>query len=142
MGQTESVESPMSPEELSLDQAWELLQEPNSVLIDVRTTAEWTFVGVPDLGSLGKEARLVEWTAFPSGEKNPEFLAAATQGLDTDQPILLLCRSGARSRAAGEALTAAGYTRTYNVTAGFEGPLGPGSHRVDGWKSKLPWQQS
>lgn len=132
----------MSPEELSLEQAWEILQSPDAVLIDVRTIAEWTFVGVPDLGSLGKQVRLVEWSTFPAGEQNAAFLTEATEGLTAEQPIVVLCRSGARSQAAGQAMINAGFTQAYNVTAGFEGPLGPDSQRSGGWKSKLPWQQS
>lgn len=132
----------MTPQELSLDQAWDMLQQQDAVLIDVRTTAEWSFVGVPDLASVGKEVRLVEWTRFPTGEPNPGFLAEARAGLEHDQPVLLLCRSGARSRAAGEALAAEGFTRTFNVSAGFEGPLDAQSHRHGGWKDHLPWRQS
>lgn len=132
----------MSPEELSLAQAWEMLQDPDTVLIDVRTNAEWSFVGVPDLRTVGKEVRMIEWTSFPTGQHNENFLESAVDGLSPDQPVLLLCRSGARSKAAGQALMAAGFTRAYNITAGFEGPLGPDGHRSGGWKDELPWQQS
>jgi len=120
-----------------LAQAWELLEQASAVLIDVRTTAEWTFVGVPDLSALGKEPRMVEWTRFPTDEPNPDFLTQATADLDREQPVLLLCRSGARSRAAAEEMAANGFTNTYNVSAGFEGPLADDGHRHGGWKDEL-----
>lgn len=132
----------MTVEELALDAAWAMLSEPDAVLVDVRTTAEWSFVGVPDLASLDKEVRLVEWSRFPSGQPNPDFVTEASAGLSPDQAVLLLCRSGARSRAAAEALAARGFTRTFNVSAGFEGPLDDSAHRHGGWKDHLPWRQS
>ena len=119
-----------------------LESDDRAVLIDVRTTAEWTFVGVPSLEQLGRSPRLVEWTTFPGGQPNPDFLINATDGLETDQPVLFLCRSGARSDAAARALDAAGFSNTFNVTAGFEGDLGVDGHRRGGWKHEgLPWVQ-
>lgn len=128
--------------QISLEEAWETLTEnPDAVLIDVRTVAEWSFVGIPDLSGLGKQVRTVEWTRFPDGSRNPDFLAQATEGLSPEQPLLMLCRSGARSNAAAEMLNDSGYNAT-NVGAGFEGDLGPGGHRMGGWKDSLPWKQS
>lgn len=126
----------------SLEETWELLEEdPSAVLIDVRTTAEWTFVGLPDLSSIGKDVRTVEWTRFPDGSQNPDFVDQATEGLDPEQPILLICRSGARSNAAAAELARVGYI-TINVGSGFEGDLDPSGHRRGGWKDRLPWRQS
>lgn len=130
--------------ELTLEQAWALLRdEPESTLIDVRTAAEWNFVGVPVLDALGKQARHVEWVTFPAGEPNPDFVAQATDGLEPGQPVLLLCRSGARSLAAARALTAAGYGPAWNISAGFEGPIDEAGHRSGGWRhAGLDWRQS
>lgn len=132
----------MTIPELSLDEAWEMLaSDPRSVLIDVRTEAEWAFVGVPDLDELGKQVRLVEWTMFPGGRANDSFVTQASEGLELDQPILLLCRSGARSLAAAGALRNVGFSATYNVVDGFEGDLDQRNHRRGGWKDHLPWRQ-
>lgn len=133
----------MAHSEISLEDTWSTLTgDEAAVLIDVRTVAEWSFVGLPDLSSLGKEVRAVEWTMFPDGAQNPDFVPMASTGLDPDQPILLLCRSGARSRSAAAALSAAGFTNLFNVSAGFEGDLDAQGHRHGGWKDSLPWQQS
>jgi rhodanese-related sulfurtransferase len=133
----------MSVGRLELDQAWALLRdEPTATLLDVRTVAEWTFVGVPDLSSLGKPVHFIEWTQFPDGAPNPDFLTAARRALDPAANVVVICRSGARSQAAAESLSQAGFTSTHNLTAGFEGPLDADGHRSGGWKSSgLPWIQ-
>lgn len=132
--------------DVSPQQAWEILSNvPNAVLIDVRTQPEWVFVGVPDLGKLGKRAAFVPWQVFPSMQVNPEFAKQAeAAGAKPDQPVLLLCRSGGRSRAAAIALGRLGYARAYNVAGGFEGGHDAHKHRgtTEGWKAAgLPWIQ-
>jgi rhodanese-related sulfurtransferase len=127
-------------------EAWRILSEdPEAVLVDVRTDAEWSYVGLPDLSALGKRAVLVAWQNFPSMERNAGFSAElAAKGVPKTAPILFLCRSGARSRAAAQALTGEGYARCYNVAGGFEGDLDAERHRgrVNGWKAQgLPWAQ-
>jgi rhodanese-related sulfurtransferase len=133
------------------NQAWDTLQsDPQAQMIDVRTAAEWNFVGVPDLDGLGRQVHCVEWQSFPSGTPNPSFVAQARQalaasGAGPDTPVLLLCRSGARSRAAAIALTAAGYGACFNIAHGFEGDRDTQGHRgsVAGWKAAgLPWRQN
>ena len=115
-----------------------LLERPNAVLVDCRSTAEWSFVGVPDVAA----TRFVEWSSWPRGEQNADFVATATEGLDASQPILVICRSGGRSAAAASALTAAGFSEVYNITDGFEGHVDHQGHRQGGWKGLgLPWVQ-
>ncbi len=128
--------------QISLEEAWETLQaDKESVLLDVRTTAEWAFAGIPDLSAMRKDVRFVEWIRFPDGERNEEFLGAATEGLKKDQSVLVLCRSGARSNAAAALLGEQGY-EVANIGSGFEGDLTPAGHRHGGWKDSLPWVQS
>lgn len=127
-----------------------LSEQEHSVLVDVRTQAEWAFVGVPDLRPLGKEPVLAEWQSFPSSGPNPEFAQTVSdllvkKGLDQSAPIYFLCRSGARSQGAATALTQAGFTKCFNISDGFEGPLDEAGHRGtrSGWKAAgLPWIQS
>jgi rhodanese-related sulfurtransferase len=134
--------------DLSVEETWALLEkDPKSQLIDVRTVAEWNFVGLPDLSALGKPVHRIEWQSFPSMQPNPNFLADTAQALGEDKsaPVVFLCRSGARSRAAAMALTRAGFTQAFNIANGFEGAVDAEGHRgaIDGWKAAgLPWRQS
>lgn len=137
--------------DVSVADAYAMLEEDESaVLVDVRTKAEWTYVGAPDLSSIGKEAIFLEWQEFPSMRIAPDFAAnllriLRAREVSATAPILFLCRSGARSRAAAIALTQAGQARCFNIAEGFEGPLDDKRRRgvVGGWKaSGLPWAQS
>ena len=127
--------------------AWKILNEhKDAVLIDVRTRAEWNYVGLPDLDRLGRKPTLIEWQVFPGMQPNAEFVANLAAALpDRDAPLLFICRSGARSAAAAKAMTAAGYSTCFNVAEGFEGPLDADAKRgtVGGWKAAgLPWRQT
>ena len=130
--------------DLDPKEAWERLStEPDAVLVDVRTSAEWSFVGVPDLGPIGKRVVPIEWTTFPDGRQNPDFLEQLRSAVPQDSTVLFLCRSGGRSLNAAEAATRAGYAEAWNVLEGFEGEHDSRGHReLNGWKnSDLPWRQ-
>lgn len=126
-----------------------LSQDKSAVLLDVRTRAEWAFVGLPDLSTAGKDVIRIEWQAFPDSEVNAQFAervkaALGDTGADQDTELFFICRSGGRSRMAAETMAAEGYRRCHNVADGFEGPLDPDRHRgkIAGWKAaKLPWVQ-
>lgn len=131
-------------------EAWRVLSEnEEAVLVDVRTEAEWGFVGIPDLSTIDKRVFLQEWQSFPTMERQENFEAGLIEHLeeaniDKSSAVFFLCRSGVRSQGAAISLTAAGYERCYNVKDGFEGPKDAAGHRgsVAGWKaSKLAWQQ-
>lgn len=127
-------------------EAWKLLtDDPEAVLVDCRTDAEWRFVGVADLSDLGREVVYVEWNSS-DGKHNDQFVddlkaAGVTGG---DRAVMFLCRSGNRSIPAAEAATAAGIAPSYNILDGFEGNLDERKHRGGtGWKAVgLPWRQS
>jgi rhodanese-related sulfurtransferase len=131
-------------------EAFEMLkQDKSALLVDVRTRPEWAFVGAPDLSELGKDVLAVEWQEYPSMRVNPQFAGTLSEliakaGGDAKTPILFLCRSGARSRAAAIAMTAAGHMHCYNVAGGFEGGHDDRRRRgaLEGWKAGgLPWTQ-
>ena len=133
-------------EDVAPRKVWaELQANPGAVLCDVRTDAEWNFVGVPDLAPLGKEAVLIPWQLYPTMQMNPDFAAHLRDaGLTPEHHIYFICRSGARSRAAAEAARAAGFRHVFNVATGFEGALDAAGHRgtIGGWKADgLPWRQ-
>lgn len=133
--------------------AWEILAtEQDARLIDVRTQAEWGFVGVPDLADIGQTLISVEWASFPGMSKNPNFVDAVVTELGNEDPgkLLFLCRSGVRSLNSAKAVTehfsASGVSVTcLNVEEGFEGDLDANGHRgnQNGWKRRgLAWRQS
>ena len=136
--------------DLPPQESWNRMSSDGAAqLVDVRTVAEWNFVGVPDLSELGREALFCEWQHFPSAP-NPEFVQHVVEALKQTSyrpgaALFFLCRSGARSRAAAIAMTNAGYGPCFNVSDGFEGGLDDERHRGSngGWKaSGLPWVQS
>ena len=133
--------------DLGAAETWTLLEkDPDAVLVDVRTRAEWAYVGLPDLRALGRDVVRVEWESFPHHAPNPAFVDDLRRaGVRPDVPVAFICRSGVRSRSAAQVATAAGWTTSYNVAGGFEGPPDAAGHRgtVDGWKAAgLPWRQS
>jgi rhodanese-related sulfurtransferase len=137
--------------DVSSSEAWEVLaRDPAATLIDVRTKAEWAYVGLPAIESLGKSLVTIEWHAFPSTGVDPDFtkkLAGVLdeRGISRDAPLYFICRSGARSRSAAISMSKEGYSQAFNVADGFEGPLDKNGHRgtTTGWKAEgLPWVQS
>lgn len=123
------------------EQAWEQLQNNSeTTLIDVRTAAEYTFVGHPP------QAVFIPWKEAPEWEVNPDFLKQVEETVpDKNTPVILMCRSGHRSMQAAQALEAAGYTNVANMEEGFEGDLDENKQRgnLNGWRfHRLPWQQS
>ena len=139
--------------EIPPDEAWRILSKDNAArLIDVRTRAEWGFVGVPDLRETGKAPLFVEWASYPDMSVNARFAEEVERALDGEDPstLLFLCRSGARSLKAAEAVSAhyaqKGKAVTcLNVAEGFEGDVDASGHRGshNGWKARgLAWRQS
>ncbi len=127
-------------------ETWEALtSDSKATLIDCRSEAEWAFVGIPDLTSIGKETLLLAWQHFPGMQVNQNFVTnLQAQVADSESPLYFLCRSGQRSQAAAAMATAAGYKSCYNVSEGFEGGHDELGHRgrVSGWKARdLPWRQ-
>ncbi|HYF58636.1 MAG TPA: rhodanese-like domain-containing protein [Burkholderiaceae bacterium] len=119
--------------------AWLLHRAGVARLVDVRTEAEWTFVGRVE------GVPLVEWRAFGAREPNADFLERLRAHVPPDVPVLFLCRSGVRSRSAAQAATRAGWRAALNVLEGFEGELDAHGRRgaLDGWRrAGLPWVQS
>ncbi len=120
-------------------EAWALHQAGAATLIDVRTQAEWAYVGHIDA------VPLVQWRAYGAEQPNPDFLAQLGQHATTDTPVMFLCRSGVRSQSAANMATAAGYGRAINILEGFEGDLDDRKQRGSkgGWRAAgLPWVQS
>ncbi|WP_456414910.1 rhodanese-like domain-containing protein [Thiolapillus sp.] len=137
-----------SPLSLSAVEAYKLLQDnPRAVLVDVRSSMEFLFVGHP-VGAVH-----IPWIDEPNWEINPDFVTDIRKlllgGVVCDKehdcaPVILICRSGKRSLEAGKHLLEAGLTDIYNVEEGFEGDLNEHHQRstINGWRFRgLPWEQ-
>jgi len=138
--------------ELSVADAYALLKDDKkAVLVDVRTQAEWAWVGIPDLSGIGKKPIFVEWASYPGMKQAADFAQRlieelTARGADMETPALFMCRSGVRSLAAARALAAAGWRLCYNISEGFEGGLDAATHRrgaLGGWRARgMPWTQT
>ena len=124
-----------------------LTSNPRAVLVDIRSTMEYLFVGHPT-GSIH-----VAWIDEPDWTVNPHFVTdvrkvmlggATSHDSIGAAPVVLICRSGKRSIDAGKALLEAGFSNIYYVDEGFEGDLDESRHRgtLGGWRFRgLPWEQ-
>ncbi len=127
-------------------EAWEICQQdPRTLLIDVRSSMEFLFVGHP------KGAVHIPWIDEPDWVINKNFVTEirklALGGLQEstdDTPIILICRSGNRSDEAGKLLSDAGIKNVCHIDEGFEGKLDDNHQRstLGGWRYHgLPWEQ-
>ena len=133
---------------LTPPQAFDFINEiQRAVLIDVRSSMEFLFVGHP------KGSVHVPWIDAPEWVINPQFVTEVRKvmlgGIGTvehtgDAPVVLICRSGKRSLEAGMLLIEKGFSEVYNISEGFEGELDDTHHRstLGGWRFHgLPWEQ-
>ncbi len=113
-------------------------QAPGARLVDVRTRAEWDYVGrIPG-------AVEIELLTYPGNRPNPAFLAELEKQVDHESLVMFICRSGGRSHNAAMLAMQAGYSASYNVIEGFEGDKDAQGHRntTGGWRvAGLPWVQ-
>ena len=126
--------------------AVERLQDnPQALFVDVRSKAEYKYVGFPE------NSILIPWIDDPDWEPNPEvFSDLVMQELDgrenlLNTEIILICRSGFRSNEALKCLENKGFTQVSHVASGFEGDLDENDHRgnLNGWRHDgMPWSQS
>lgn len=133
-------------ENVAPEHVWDTLRsDPSARLVDVRTPAEWSYVGLPELEASGQDPVLIPWQVPPTMHVNTDFVEHLKQsGLTPEHRLYFICRSGARSLAAAQAAQQAGFPHAYNVADGFEGPPDDQGHRgqLAGWKSAgLPWSQ-
>ncbi len=128
-----SYSGALTPREAS--EVWQLA--PGARLVDVRTRAEWDWVGrIPG-------AVEIEWNSYPGSQPNTDFLAQLKRQVDGESLVMFLCRSGVRSHNAASLASEAGYSECYNVLEGFEGDIDANGQRgkLGGWRhAGLPWK--
>jgi rhodanese-related sulfurtransferase/TusA-related sulfurtransferase len=100
---------------ISNEEILQLMQENrNTIILDVRETAEYAFNHIPAARSL------------PIGE-----LEQHMGELDKESQIFVVCRTGSRSDLAAQKLTAAGFERVFNVVPGMSQWNGPSQKSVN-----------
>ncbi len=132
--QPNAIASNEAVKEITSSQAWQLLQDKKTLLIDVRTEQELPDAGQPTLPNEGGEYHLISWRLAPNFQANPHFIESLKQTVNKSQAekLLFICRSGGRSYEAAQAAMAEGFTESYNVTDGMDGE--------QGWKaSNMAW---
>jgi len=106
---------------------------PETYLIDVRTRAEYQFVGHPihahlfpyrfmsrEFGQQDEEEHRYRYDV-----KNEEFVNEVEKVFKKAANLLIIGRDGNRSALAAKELTDAGFKNVYHVEDGFEGPKFP-----------------
>lgn len=122
-------------------QAYALLNaDPSVKLIDVRTNAERDWVGRVLLAE--PQHAGVQWSLYPGGAPNPQFVEQLEQVAEQHQTLLFLCRSAVRSKHAARLATEHGFSNCFDILEGFEGNKDQHGHRktLAGWCLRgLPW---
>ncbi len=142
----------MEVKEINPTDSYQELIKKNFAIIDVRTNAEFVFVGKVDLGKISGKSTLIPWRMFPEMNINNNFQIELEDYLNKefknenilDINLIFMCRSGVRSFEAATYVASLGFKNCYNMTSGFEGNINSNGHRstVDGWKAEnLPWTQ-
>ncbi|MFK7993133.1 MAG: rhodanese-like domain-containing protein [Granulosicoccus sp.] len=134
-------------EHMSPSDAWAMMQaDPSVVLIDVRSDMEYLMIGHPKGAVNVPLIDAPEWTVDEAFVVNVRkaLLGRVAARDRSAPPLLLICRSGNRSRDAAQILRQEGLADVCVVSGGFEGPLDDNHHRnsVAGWRFEgLPWEQ-
>ena len=100
-----------------------LKNNPNTVLLDVRTEDEWITVGKPDTKEFGIKSY------FITISQDVSFIDNVKKNINKKNQVLVMCAAGGRSIIAANLLANEGYN-TLNVSDGFSG-----NDQDPGWKN-------
>ena len=140
---------------------------PNAYILDVRTPAEWKWVGHPGEDKCGNGAFIegkvinIPWELWVFDPKTKQYSMELNKFFDEEvvrqfspyDTVIIMCRSGIRSLSASKELEdpthpsykrleELGYLSIYNMLRGFEGRTDSCGYRtlVEGWKNTgLPY---
>ncbi len=128
-------------------------KDPKVILVDVRTPAEWQFVGHTRAAQIMIPSIFFKFDGVD--EKKPRYRSVLNEGFvseledkaadldaDSDSTYILMCRSGAtRAQPAAKMLAQYGYKNVYIMTDGFEGSkIKEGDKK--GFRLKNGWKNS
>jgi rhodanese-related sulfurtransferase len=108
-------------------------------LIDVRSIAEYVFIGHPEMAY---NIPLMFWSE--KQQKlilNENFLTNIESRFKRDDILIFICRSGGRSLKTATMAKQSGFINVFSVKEGFEGQKDKKGYRsINGWKnSELPY---
>jgi len=121
------------PKDILCIEAYDMLNTvPDTYLIDVRTRAEYQFIGHPPTAHLFPYLFLTDqlvkngerWE-YQLADNNKSFVEEIGKKFQKSNNLLIICRDGTRSILAAKELIKAGFKNVYNVKYGFEGPPFP-----------------
>lgn len=128
------------PQGVDSKTAYEMVMKDlaNTYIIDVRTRAEYEFVGHPDLPN-GVPNIPIKF--YPGWVTNERFIEDVAARFSKDKTLITMCRSGGRAKKAAQLLLDAGFRKVYYMTDSFEGAKdAQGRRTVNGWKvNGLPY---
>jgi rhodanese-related sulfurtransferase len=120
------------PKKILSIEAYDMLNTvPDTYLVDVRTRAEYRFVGHPFSAYLFPYMFMTNENLKKNGEhefgfeKNKSFIDEISKVFQKTDNLLILSRDGTRSALAATALFEAGFVNVLDVVDGFEGPQFP-----------------
>ncbi|MBE9504120.1 MAG: rhodanese-like domain-containing protein [Proteobacteria bacterium] len=130
----------VEPAGIDSKEAYKMVMEnpKDAFIVDVRTRAEYEFVGHPDLPNGVPNIPL---KFYPGWKVNANFVKNAEERYSKDVTLIMLCRSGGRAKVAAKLLLDAGFKKVLYMTDSFEGSKDEKGHRtVSGWKvNGLPY---
>lgn len=117
------------PKKILSIEAYDMLNTvPDTYLIDVRTRAEYQFVGHPINAHLFPYMFMTDRFQKKNGEvgykfseRNKAFVQEISKVFKKTDNLLILSRDGTRSALAAKELVKAGFKKIYDVEDGFEG---------------------
>ena len=127
-------------------QVWEALRaDPQAQLVDVRTDAEWNFVGLPDLAAAGKQAVLIPWQVYPTMRATARSSISCRRrgSRPSTTSISSVAAASAAWRRPRRRRTPGFRTPTMSPTGSRAAPDAEGHRGIAaGWKAEgLPWRQ-
>jgi rhodanese-related sulfurtransferase len=126
-------------EEISSQKAFQMLKNPSTYLIDVRSIAEYVFIGHPEMAY---NIPLMFWSEKQQKLiSNENFLTKIKLSFKKADILIFICRSGGRSLKTATMAKQSGFPKVFSIKEGFEGKKDEKGYRsINGWKNnELPY---
>lgn len=129
-------ENPSGFENVSVQEAKEMVEKGDVFVLDVRTPAEFNSSHI-------EGANLIPVSNTSGSNLSPDnLLKARINEVPNNKKILVYCRTGHRSNTASSMLVNAGYSQVYNMVGGITSwidagypVVSSGGHKTDGSRS-------